>query len=204
MQTRGKWKKILADALTAFARALHIMEISEETPAKTPKEDETPTPGPSQWLKECIGVEGDRSRLEKLIAERRPNRALGHLLLIDAPRISSRTVAQIVALELGVNFRAISGPVLANAGDLAALLCNLGPRDVLFIDEIHRLNPALEEMLYPAMEDFQLVLIIGEGPSARHVKIDLEPFTLIGAGPADNLISAKLHGQFALRIHLGI
>jgi Holliday junction DNA helicase RuvB len=111
-------------------------------------------------------------------------------------------LAQIVARELGVNFRSTSGPVLAKAGDLAAILTNLEPRDVLFIDEIHRLNPAVEEILYPAMEDFELDLVIGEGPSARSVKIQLAPFTLIGATTRSGLITTPLRDRFGIPIRL--
>ena len=112
------------------------------------------------------------------------------------------TLAQIVARELGVNFRATSGPVIAKAGDLAALLTNLEARDVLFIDEIHRLNPAVEEILYPAMEDFQLDLIIGEGPAARSVKIDLAPFTLVGATTRAGLLTNPLRDRFGIPVRL--
>ena len=118
------------------------------------------------------------------------------------PGLGKTTLAQIVARELGVNFRATSGPVIAKAGDLAALLTNLEPRDVLFIDEIHRLNPAVEEILYPAMEDFQLDLIIGEGPAARSVKIDLAPFTLVGATTRAGLLTNPLRDRFGIPVRL--
>ena len=135
-----------------------------------------------QRLAEFIGQEKQRGNLSVFIeAARARKEALDHVLFVGPPGLGKTTLAQIVARELGVNFRATSGPVIAKAGDLAALLTNLEERDVLFIDEIHRLNPAVEEILYPAMEDFQLDLIIGEGPAARSVKIDLSPFTLIGA-----------------------
>ncbi|MCK5575435.1 MAG: Holliday junction branch migration DNA helicase RuvB, partial [Sphingomonadales bacterium] len=116
--------------------------------------------------------------------------------------LGKTTLAQIVARELGVNFRATSGPVIAKAGDLAALLTNLQERDVLFIDEIHRLNPAVEEILYPAMEDFQLDLIIGEGPAARSVRIDLPPFTLVGATTRSGLITTPLRDRFGIPTRL--
>ena len=124
------------------------------------------------------------------------------MLLSGPPGLGKTTLAQIVARELGVGFRSTSGPVLARAGDLAALLTNLEPRDVLFIDEIHRLNPAVEEILYPAMEDFELDLIIGEGPSARSVKIGLNPFTLIGATTRSGLLTTPLRDRFGIPIRL--
>jgi len=128
--------------------------------------------------------------------------ALDHVLFSGPPGLGKTTLAQIVARELGVNFRSTSGPVLAKAGDLAAILTNLEPRDVLFIDEIHRLNPTVEEILYPAMEDFELDLVIGEGPSARSVKIALEPFTLVGATTRSGLITTPLRDRFGIPVRL--
>ncbi|NBQ83844.1 MAG: Holliday junction branch migration DNA helicase RuvB, partial [Alphaproteobacteria bacterium] len=128
--------------------------------------------------------------------------AMDHSLLHGPPGLGKTTLAQIIAHELGVGFRATSGPVIARAGDLAALLTNLQPRDVLFVDEIHRLNPAVEEVLYPAMEDFQLDLIIGEGPSARSVRIDLPPFTLVGATTRSGLLTTPLRDRFGIQMRM--
>ncbi|HLN25733.1 MAG TPA: Holliday junction branch migration DNA helicase RuvB [Patescibacteria group bacterium] len=135
-------------------------------------------------------------------AARARGEALDHTLFFGPPGLGKTTLAQIVSRELGVGFRATSGPVIAKAGDLAALLTNLEPRDVLFIDEIHRLNPAIEEVLYPAMEDFQLDLIIGEGPAARSVRIDLSPFTLVGATTRSGLLTTPLRERFGIPLRL--
>ena len=141
-------------------------------------------------LVDFIGQGNGLRNLETFIhAARDRGDAMDHTLLHGPPGLGKTTLAQIIAAELGVGFRATSGPVIARAGDLAALLTNLQPRDVLFIDEIHRLAPAVEEVLYPAMEDFQLDLIIGEGPSARSVRIDLPPFTLVGATTRSGLLT---------------
>jgi len=156
-----------------------------------------------QRLSEFIGQQQARANLGVFIeAARKRKEALDHVLFVGPPGLGKTTLAQIVSRELGVNFRATSGPVIAKAGDLAALLTNLEERDVLFIDEIHRLNPAVEEILYPAMEDFQLDLIIGEGPAARSVKIDLAPFTLVGATTRAGLLTNPLRDRFGIPIRL--
>ncbi len=156
-----------------------------------------------QRLAEFIGQEQARKNLGVFIAAARGRKeALDHVLFVGPPGLGKTTLAQILARELGVNFRATSGPVIAKAGDLAALLTNLEERDVLFIDEIHRLNPAVEEILYPAMEDFQLDLIIGEGPAARSVKIDLAKFTLIGATTRAGLLTNPLRDRFGIPVRL--
>ncbi len=152
---------------------------------------------------EFIGQADARANLEVFIeAARRRKAALDHVLFVGPPGLGKTTLAQIVARELGASFRATSGPVIAKAGDLAALLTNLEDGDVLFIDEIHRLNPAIEEILYPAMEDFQLDLIIGEGPAARSVRIDLAKFTLIGATTRAGLLTTPLRDRFGIPVRL--
>jgi Holliday junction DNA helicase RuvB len=154
-------------------------------------------------IDEFIGQEQARDNLRVFVkAARDRKEALDHVLLFGPPGLGKTTLAQIVARELGVNFRATSGPVIAKAGDLAALLTNLEAHDVLFIDEIHRLNPAIEEVLYPAMEDFQLDLIIGEGPAARSVRIDLPPFTLVGATTRSGLLTTPLRERFGIPLRL--
>jgi holliday junction DNA helicase RuvB len=156
-----------------------------------------------QKLAEFVGQEQARKNLAVFIeAARARKEALDHVLFVGPPGLGKTTLAQIVARELGVNFRATSGPVIAKAGDLAALLTNLEERDVLFIDEIHRLNPAVEEILYPAMEDFQLDLIIGTGPAARSVKIDLAKFTLVGATTRAGLLTNPLRDRFGIPVRL--
>ena len=154
-------------------------------------------------LCDFVGQQIVRDNLAVFVeAARNRGDALDHVLFFGPPGLGKTTLAQIVARELGVGFRATSGPVIARAGDLAALLTNLQPRDVLFIDEIHRLNPAVEEILYPAMEDFQLDLIIGEGPAARSVRIDLPPFTLVGATTRAGLITTPLRERFGIPLRL--
>jgi Holliday junction DNA helicase RuvB len=156
-----------------------------------------------QLLAEFVGQSRAKQNLKVFIeAAKGRKEALDHVLFAGPPGLGKTTLAQIVARELGVNFRATSGPVIAKAGDLAALLTNLEERDVLFIDEIHRLNPAVEEILYPAMEDFQLDLIIGEGPAARSVRIDLAKFTLIGATTRTGLLTTPLRDRFGIPIRL--
>ena len=154
-------------------------------------------------LVEFTGQESLRKNLGVFIAAAKQRKeALDHVLFVGPPGLGKTTLAQIVARELGVGFRSTSGPVIAKAGDLAAQLTNLEDRDVLFIDEIHRLNPAVEEILYPAMEDFQLDLIIGEGPAARSVKIDLARFTLVGATTRAGLLTTPLRDRFGIPMRL--
>lgn len=154
-------------------------------------------------LNDFIGQDEVRANLRVFIeAASARGDAMDHVLFYGPPGLGKTTLAQIMSRELGVGFRSTSGPVIAKAGDLAALLTNLEPKDVLFIDEIHRLNPAVEEILYPAMEDFQLDLIIGEGPAARSVKIDLPPFTLVGATTRSGLITKPLRDRFGIPTRL--
>lgn len=156
-----------------------------------------------QQLSEFVGQAQACANLKVFIdAARGRSEALDHVLFVGPPGLGKTTLAQIVSRELGVNFRATSGPVIAKAGDLAALLTNLEERDVLFIDEIHRLAPAVEEILYPALEDFQLDLIIGEGPAARSVKIGLAPFTLVGATTRIGLLTTPLRDRFGIPVRL--
>jgi Holliday junction DNA helicase RuvB len=154
-------------------------------------------------LGEFVGQEAARENLRVFIeAARHRGEAMDHVLFFGPPGLGKTTLAQIVAREMGVGFRATSGPVIGKTGDLAALLTNLEPNDVLFIDEIHRLNPVVEEVLYPAMEDRALDLIIGEGPSARSVRIDLPPFTLIGATTRQGLLTTPLRDRFGIPVRL--
>jgi len=178
--------------------------MSERVLAAAKRDDDQPEASlRPQTLSEFIGQEKVRSNLKVFIDAARARReALDHVLFAGPPGLGKTTLAQIVARELGVNFRATSGPVIAKAGDLAALLTNLEERDVLFIDEIHRLSPAVEEILYPAMEDFQLDLIIGEGPAARSVRIDLAKFTLVAATTRTGLLTTPLRERFGIPIRL--
>ena len=156
-----------------------------------------------QTLSEFVGQSAAKGNLNVFIdAARGRSEALDHVLLFGPPGLGKTTLAQIVSRELGVGFRATSGPILAKAGDLAAILTNLEPRDVLFIDEIHRMAPQVEEILYPAMEDHVLDLIIGEGPSARSVRIDLAPFTLVGATTRAGLLATPLRDRFGIPLRL--
>ena len=156
-----------------------------------------------QSLEDFTGQAASRENLKIFVAAARSRgEALDHVLLHGPPGLGKTTLAQIVAHEMGVGFKATSGPVIQKSGDLAAILTNLQPKDVLFIDEIHRLQPAIEEILYPAMEDFQLDLIIGEGPGARTVRIDLPPFTLVGATTRAGLLATPLRDRFGIPLRL--
>lgn len=156
-----------------------------------------------QSLGEFIGQESLKQNLGIFIeAARQRREAMDHVLLYGPPGLGKTTLAQIVARELGVGFRATSGPVVAKSGDLAAILTALQAHDVLFIDEIHRLNPTIEEVLYPAMEDFKLDIILGEGPSARSIRIDLPPFTLVGATTRAGLVTTALRDRFGIPLHM--
>lgn len=177
--------------------------MSDLTNAAAGRDDQLDVSLRPSGFSEFVGQADARANLEVFIeAARQRKSALDHVLFVGPPGLGKTTLAQIIARELGVGFRATSGPVIAKAGDLAALLTNLEERDVLFIDEIHRLNPAIEEVLYPAMEDYQLDLIIGEGPAARSVRIDLAKFTLVGATTRAGLLTTPLRDRFGIPIRL--
>jgi len=152
-----------------------------------------------KFLKDFIGQAKAKETISIAVeAARHRGEALDHVLFFGPPGLGKTTLAQIVANELQVSFRATSGPTIEKRGDLAAILTNLEPHDVLFIDEIHRLHPAIEEILYPAMEDFQIDIIIGEGPGARSIKIDIPRFTLVGATTRSGLLTSPLRGRFGI------
>jgi len=179
--------------------------VSESDPTLRPEarpgdEDRALRP---QTLDAFVGQAEARANLRVFIeSAKHRGQAMDHALFYGPPGLGKTTLAQIMARELGVNFRMTSGPVLAKAGDLAAILTNLEARDVLFIDEIHRLNPVVEEVLYPALEDFELDLVIGEGPAARTVRIELQPFTLVGATTRLGLLTTPLRDRFGIPVRL--
>ena len=168
-----------------------------------PMHDDTDRALRPKSLSEFIGQSEARSNLRVFLeSARQRNDAMDHTLFFGPPGLGKTTLAQIISRELGVNFKMTSGPVLAKAGDLSAILTNLETNDVLFIDEIHRLNPIVEEILYPALEDFELDLVIGEGPAARTVRIELQPFTLVGATTRLGLLTTPLRDRFGIPIRL--
>jgi Holliday junction DNA helicase RuvB len=182
-----------------------MAEISEErlTTPNPLEEDQLEISLRPISLKDFTGQAPVRANLSVFIeAARTRSEAMDHVLLYGPPGLGKTTLAQIIARELGVGFRSTSGPIIQRAGDLAAILTNLQPHDVLFIDEIHRLNPAIEEVLYPAMEDFKLDIMIGEGPAARSIQIDLSPFTLVGATTRSGLLTQPLRERFGIPLRL--
>jgi len=186
---------IQSDQFTGATPAKRLVDTTNQTP----NEESVERALRPKALEEYVGQQIVRDQLQIFIeAARHRNEALDHVLLFGPPGLGKTTLAHIVAYEMGVNLRQTSGPVLERAGDLAALLTNLEKNDVLFIDEIHRLSPVVEEILYPALEDFQIDILIGEGPAARSVKLDLQPFTLVGATTRAGMLTNPLRDRFGI------